>query len=77
MFIGFDFKAVTRLSALLEGLSCWITYLDTCSFGKTPDFENSLKSMAKSILDCKKILNSGFKIVDLPSAFSEKSVGSV
>lgn len=67
MFLGFDSKQIIKMSSLLDGLLVWITYLDTCSLGKTPDFENSLKMMVKYIHDCKKILNSGSKIVNLPS----------
>lgn len=54
MFIGYDFKATTKMNALVDGLLGWITYLDTMSMGKTPDFMNALNMMAKSLMECKK-----------------------
>lgn len=54
---------LTRLNSVLSDMLSCITYIDTCSLGKTADLDNSLRILSKSIYDSKRILNKVFKIV--------------
>lgn len=48
---------LAELNLLLSSILTQVTYLDTCSIGRTSDFICSLDSIVKYVNDCKKICN--------------------
>lgn len=58
--------SMAEMNILFNQLLGWITYLDSCSLGKTQDFQNCLDSMALTLRNAKNICNSAVKVVDLP-----------
>lgn len=77
MFAVIDSREFIDMSARLDGLICWLTYLDTMSVGKTADFENALYHMSGSVKFCQNALKSAKFVQSLQSELFDNSVGSV
>lgn len=56
---GCDLQA---LNVIHNQMLQWITYLDTCSLGKSSDMDNALHNMAQSLYNAKKICNKAIKL---------------
>lgn len=77
MFAVIDSREFIDISSRLDGLICWLTYLDTMSVGKTADFENALSHMSGSVKFCKNALKSVKFVQSLHCELFDNSVGFV
>lgn len=77
MFAVIDSREFIVMSDCLDGLICWLTYLDTMSVGKTSDFEKALYHMSGSVKSCKNALKSAKFVSSLQSELFDNSVGGV
>lgn len=50
------------LQRQLDSIMNVVSYLDSCSLGKTADFQNSLELIAKYCINAKNICNKAFKL---------------